>query len=405
MVNFKLLTRSTSKELDFDQDLDVDPSDPQGESKHGWQHDEKQDHKHPCLEDTNSETPQVLRHHYQLSRPSCGHLIICTQGNTIRVATKDVQKHIPCHQLNNFYNGVGDVNVEVIKKILADNKQESVIGWYRQRRNTDQQMTFREKLVHEKLKISLSNPHMIFLLLTPSSITPPGSTHRMEYAALISRSRRFTNVPVLVNNLGLLGQLSYWKVSAPCSAAGYSLTMKKHSPKFFCSNGLLKEVSEVNKMNDSLQSELQVREEIGALRPCLNVLISICPCVCQKACLDVEESERLVEALQADILALRKKLGEKKQDATGEAAGDGPPEEKNNLLLQEAVRSLFASLPQFHTQTLTLEGFPVCCGTEHDASTAEHHGLCSLVNPSCDSPLKRLKELPMRESKRRKSSW
>lgn len=90
------------------------------------------------------------------------------------------------------------------------------------------------------------------------------------------------------------------------------------SPKFFCSNGLLKEVSEVNKMNDSLQSELQVREEIGALRPCLNVLISICPCVCQKACLDVEESERLVEALQADILALRKKLGEKKQDATGE---------------------------------------------------------------------------------------
>lgn len=43
-----------------------------------------------------------------------------------------------------------------------------------------------------------------------------------------SSSRRFTNVPVLVNNLGLLEQLSYWKVSAPCSAAGYSLTMKKH---------------------------------------------------------------------------------------------------------------------------------------------------------------------------------
>lgn len=36
------------------------------------------------------------------------------------------------------------------------------------------------------------------------------------------------NVPVLITNLGLLEQLSYWKVSAPCSAAGYSLTMKKH---------------------------------------------------------------------------------------------------------------------------------------------------------------------------------
>lgn len=150
----------------------------------------------------------------------------------------------------------------------------------------------------------------------------------------------------------------------------------------------------------------------------------------------MDESERLVEALQADILALRKKLGEKKQNATvkglnlntelgdpahfssrlhgavfnlSAASGDGP-KQRNNLLLQEAVRSLFASLPQFHTQTLTLEGFPVpsvCCGTEHNASTAtgtvEHHGLCSLVIPSI-APLKRLTDLPMRESKRRKSS-
>lgn len=50
-------------------------------------------------------------------------------------------------------------------------------------------MTFREKLVHEKLKSALSNPHLIFLLLTPSSVSPTESTHRMEYAAFISRSR------------------------------------------------------------------------------------------------------------------------------------------------------------------------------------------------------------------------
>lgn len=67
--------------------------------------------------------------------------------------------------------------------------EENLIGWYRQRRNTDQQMTFREKVVHEKLKSALSNPHMIFVLLTPSKVTSPGSTHRMEYAAFISRSR------------------------------------------------------------------------------------------------------------------------------------------------------------------------------------------------------------------------
>ncbi|KAM6902332.1 BRCA1-A complex subunit Abraxas 1-like [Xenentodon cancila] len=66
---------------------------------------------------------------------------------------------------------------------------DSVIGWYRQRRNTEQRMTFREKLVHEKLKSALSNPHLIFLLLTPSRATPTGSTHRTEYSAFISRSR------------------------------------------------------------------------------------------------------------------------------------------------------------------------------------------------------------------------
>lgn len=154
----------------------------------------------------------------------------------------------------------------------------------------------------------------------------------------------------------------------------------------------------------------------------------------------MEESERLVEALQADILALRRKLEEKKQDVAGKglnvgtesgesctfefqascfyvlhlsaATADGPPEQRNNLLLHEAIRSLCACSSLFHTQTLTLEGFPipsVCCDTEHDASaatgTGEHLGLCSLVLPSSIAPWKRLKEIqPIRESKRRKSS-
>ncbi|KAF1377959.1 hypothetical protein PFLUV_G00206200, partial [Perca fluviatilis] len=101
----------------------------------------------------------------------------------------NIQKHMACPRLNHFYNSVGEVNMDVVKNILADNKQESVIGWYRQRRNSGQQMTFREKLVHEKLKASLSNPHMIFVLLTPSRLTATGATHRTEYAAFISRSR------------------------------------------------------------------------------------------------------------------------------------------------------------------------------------------------------------------------
>ncbi|XP_056260445.1 BRCA1-A complex subunit Abraxas 1 [Seriola aureovittata] len=302
----------------------------------------------------------------------------------------NIQKHVACHKLNTFYNSVGDVSVEAVKRLLPDNKQESVIGWYRQRRNTDQLMSFREKIVHENLKTSLSNPHMIFVLLTPSKLTSPGSTHRMEYAAFISRSRKFINVPVLVNNLGLLEQLSYWKVSAPCSAAGYNLTMKKHGSKFFSSNGLLREVNEVNKMNESLQAELQ------------------------KACRDVEESERVVETLQADVSALRSRVREKRQSKAGTEPVEDPPEQKNNLLLHEAVRALFSCSPLFHTQTLTLEAFPVpavCCGAERDdgdddstSDALKTQETLSLLNQNRTNCRKRLKETTEgRERKRRKN--
>ncbi|XP_069557072.1 BRCA1-A complex subunit Abraxas 1 isoform X5 [Brachyistius frenatus] len=299
----------------------------------------------------------------------------------------DVQKHVACHRLNSvyfrcrvlrcvrfrLYSSGGQVNMEAVQKMLADSKQGSVIGWYRQRRNTEQQMTFREKTVHESLKSALSNPHVIFILLTPSTLTPPGSTHRTEYAAFISRSRRFVNIPVLVNNLGLLEQQAYWKVSAPCSAAGYGLTMKKHGSRFFSADGLQREVTEVNLMNDSLQAELQ------------------------KACRDVEESERRVETLRADVSALRSRLGEKRRGEAGKEAVSAP-EQTNNLLLHEALRTLFGRSPLLCTQTLTLQALPVP-GRDISATTQASSDASSSTN--CR---KRLREAPPgRERKRRRS--
>ncbi|CAJ1069893.1 BRCA1-A complex subunit Abraxas 1 [Xyrichtys novacula] len=259
--------------------------------------------------------------------------------------TYNIQKHVSCPKLSHVYNSVGEVDLEAVKQILADSKQASVIGWYRQRRNTDQQMTFRERIIHEKLKTSLSNPHMIFVLLTPGKMSSTGSTYRTEYAAFISRSRRFLNVPVLVNNLGLLEQLAYWKVSAPCSAEGYNLTMKKHRSKFFSPDGQLRDVSEVNNMNESLQEELQ------------------------RACGEVEESERLVKTLQAEVSALRRKLKEKRRSGAETEPVDDPAKQKKNLRLKEVVRALFSSSPLFLSQTLTLDGFPVpevCCSPEQE---------------------------------------
>uniref|UniRef100_A0A3Q2EHA1 Abraxas 1, BRCA1 A complex subunit n=1 Tax=Cyprinodon variegatus TaxID=28743 RepID=A0A3Q2EHA1_CYPVA len=227
--------------------------------------------------------------------------------------------------------------------------QDSVVGWYRQRRNSEQHMTFREKLVHEKLKAVLQNPHMIFFLLTSSRVTQTDSTHRMEYSAFTSCS----SVPVLVTNLGLLEQQGYWKASVPCSASGYSLTMKKHRYRF---------------------------SSISHPTPVLVLLLNLLP--------SVEESERSVKELQLEVSALRRRLRARQQGSAGGGAeeqqslaggktrrrrlqlsglrrpsslavftGDAQP--RRNQLLLEAVRALLGSAPLFLTQTLDLQAVPV----------------------------------------------
>lgn len=67
--------------------------------------------------------------------------------------------------------------------------KENVIGWYKQRRNTSQQMTFMEQVIHQNMRKNLSNQELVFLLLTPSQATVSGSTHRLEFSAFIWHSR------------------------------------------------------------------------------------------------------------------------------------------------------------------------------------------------------------------------
>uniref|UniRef100_A0A8C6UN41 Abraxas 1, BRCA1 A complex subunit n=1 Tax=Neogobius melanostomus TaxID=47308 RepID=A0A8C6UN41_9GOBI len=206
--------------------------------------------------------------------------------------------------------------------------KESVIGWYKQRRNTAQQMTLREKTIHKNLKMTLSNPHMIFLLLTPSYFTVSGSTHKTEYAAYILRCSQVTNIPVLVNNLSLLDPVSYFH-------AVVSHLLFYSRSNFFSSNGCLNEVEDINNMNDSLQSVLY------------------------NMCRDVENSERQLEALQLEVSALRRKVNEQKTNMLLKEPRNTLPEPKRNILLHEAVRALFGGSPLFQSQTLTIAAFPI----------------------------------------------
>uniref|UniRef100_UPI001EAF10A5 LOW QUALITY PROTEIN: BRCA1-A complex subunit Abraxas 1 n=1 Tax=Oncorhynchus gorbuscha TaxID=8017 RepID=UPI001EAF10A5 len=248
-----------------------------------------------------------------------------------------------CRKLNSLYNSIGEVNQdEEVRHPLSNYKEENVIGWYKEQRYTDQQITFREQVIHENLKRAVSNQELMFLLLTPSEVTSSGSTHKLEYAVDRSHCSQSCSVPVRVSNLGLLEQQDYWRLSASCSSVNYNRAVWKHRYRFFSLDGSLQEVDEINEMNNSLQGKLKV------------------------ACKKVEESERLVEELLADVSSLRT-VSERKQDQKKTDGDSTPAQSQENVLLCEDIKTQLpgAALPQ--TQALTFQEFPVpefCCNTD-----------------------------------------
>ncbi|KAF4098666.1 BRCA1-A complex subunit Abraxas 1 [Onychostoma macrolepis] len=261
--------------------------------------------------------------------------------------TINIQKHIPCHKLHSFYSNVGDVSEEKIRQILSDYQEENVIGWYRQRRNTRQQMTFMEQVVHQNMRKILSNQELVFMLLTPSQATASGSTHRLEFSAFIWHSSQYINIPIFVSNLGNLEQQDYWRVSGTCPSLGQSEAVNQHRTKFFCSGDDLKEVRNISSMNDALLGDMQE--------------------VCEK----VEKSERAVETLQEEITQLKEAIKKQKRlSEENETQKHAPPDEpKENVLLCSALGTLFPDAPSLRTQTLTVQGRPVlelCCNTDHN---------------------------------------
>ncbi|XP_075717279.1 BRCA1-A complex subunit Abraxas 1 isoform X2 [Rhinoderma darwinii] len=254
---------------------------------------------------------------------------------------EDIQRNLPFYHLCRFYSGVGELNTLALQKLLAG-QEKDVIGWYRFRHNSEQNMSFRERILHHNLQTYLSNPELVFLLVTSQSTTETKSTHLMEYALHKPQDSLFQKVPLIIANLGLSEQQGYSTLFGSCVSAGFNHAVTNHRSEFFHEDGTLKEVNKITAMCTSLQEELK------------------------ETCSRVSESESSVEKLLQQVGQLKRQIAEKRQ-----LRKDGPktsesPEE--NVFLCQALRKFFPHSAVLQSSSLTVNGetIPRICNVNHN---------------------------------------